>query len=106
MASVSTASFEFHLFLRNIPFIFYCAVYSWAQYLCSLTYSVRIGLVEEFYGTCGPSQDAVKACDSLVNNLGANPDDTWWYWLVLACIFAVFRLLAVIVLRRKATKFL
>ena len=83
-----------------------CAIDSWAQYLCSLTYSVRIGVVAEFDGTCGPDPDAVETCDSLITTLDANPDDTWWYWLVLVCIFAGFRLLAVIILRRKALKFL
>ena len=76
----------------------------WAQYLCSLTYSVRLGLVEEF-SDCGPNQEAIAQCSRLVSDVGADPDDTWWYWLVLACLFVVFRLGALIVLRYKATKF-
>jgi hypothetical protein len=62
----------------------------WAQYLCSLTYSVRLSLVEEF-GDCGPDEDAIKNCEGVVTRVGADPDDTWWYWLVLVCLFVVFR---------------
>ena len=55
----------------------------WARYLCSLTYSVRIGLVEEFYGRddCvieNNDGDVASPCDSLVSTIGADPDDTWW----------------------------
>lgn len=75
----------------------------WAQYLCSLTYSVRLSLVEEF-DSCAPGQ-AETNCDNLLKNVGANADDTWWYWLVLVCLFVVFRVGALIILRWKATKF-
>jgi len=76
----------------------------WAQYLCSLTYSVRLCLVEEFEN-CGPEPEATQNCNRLVTNVGADPDDTWWYWLVLVCLFVVFRVGALIILRGKATKF-
>lgn len=70
----------------------------WVQYLCSLTYAVRILLIEEF-ANCG------YTCDTLVHGIGANPDDTWWYWMALLALFAVFRLCALIVLRQKASIF-
>ena len=35
----------------------------------------------------------------------ANPDDVWWYWIVLVVLFIVFRLLALFLLRRSATVF-
>ena len=78
----------------------------WAQYLCSLTYAVRIVLVAEFQN-CGGGDDleASMACNNLLKGVGANPDDTWWYWLVLATLFIVFRSLALVVLRAKAIKF-
>ena len=71
----------------------------WAQYICSLTYSVRLALVAEF-GDC-----ETEACIGQLDRVHANSDDTWWYWLVLCMLFAVFRLLALSLLRLKATKF-
>lgn len=71
----------------------------WAQYLCSLTYATRIGLVAEF-GDC-----RTEACIGLLDSTWANPDDTWWYWLVLCMLFFVFRVIALIFLRLQATKF-
>jgi len=76
----------------------------WAQYLCSLTYAVRLILVAEFDGRCG-SVEGNENCANLLQDIDANPDDTWWYWLVLVALFAAFRLIAVIILRKKATKF-
>lgn len=79
---------------------------SWAQYLCSLTYALRIVVVAEFQNCGGdPSSPASMACNGLIKNISADPSDTWWYWLVLLCIFAAFRLLALFILRKKATKF-
>lgn len=77
----------------------------WARYLCSLTYAVRIGIVEEFYD-CNPSDEAENnACNMLVESIDGDPDETYWNWLVLAGIFVFFRLFALFILRRKATKF-
>lgn len=76
----------------------------WARYLCSLTYSVRIALVEEFGSSCG-SLDADRACAQLLQNVGADADETWWSWLVLGALFLTFRLLALYVLQQKAVKF-
>jgi ABC-type multidrug transport system permease subunit len=72
----------------------------WAQYLCSLTYAVRIAAVEEF-----GDREGCESCAGFLDTLGADPDGVWWNWLVLAALFAVFRLLALAVLRRKAEKF-
>jgi len=77
---------------------------AWAQYLCSLTYGVRIVSVAEF-SECNGDLRGQNNCDTMLSNIGANEDDVWWYWLVLVCIFAVARLAALIVLKRKATKF-
>jgi ABC-type multidrug transport system permease subunit len=73
----------------------------WAQYLCTLTYSIRLALVAEF-------EDCAKtigSCAKLLDNIGADPDDTYWYWIVLISLFVVFRVGALLVLRKKATKF-
>ena len=78
----------------------------WARYLCSLTYAIHIALVEEFgKGHCRGGEAAIENCNNLLNTIGANASDLWWNWLVLAGLFAGFRLLALIVLRKKATKF-
>jgi ABC-type multidrug transport system permease subunit len=69
----------------------------WPQYLCALTYAIRIALVAEFPENTG--------ADNLLETIEADRDDVWWYWLVLAGLFAVFRVMALIVLRQKATKF-
>lgn len=75
----------------------------WARYLCSLTYAIRILLVEEFGGgNCGEADDM---CTTLIENVGADPDETWWNWVVLIALFAGFRILALMILRRKALKF-
>jgi ABC-type multidrug transport system permease subunit len=69
----------------------------WARYLCALTYAVRIALVEEFPAGTG--------ADALLETIEADRDGTWWNWLVLLGIFVVFRLMALVVLQKKATKF-
>jgi len=71
----------------------------WAQYLCSLTYAIRLALVEEF------NDQSCPQCLQLLDRINADPDETWWYWLVLVVLFAFFRISAVAVLRQKATKF-
>lgn len=77
----------------------------WARYLCTLTYAVRIILVNEFYN-CDPGNPAAnRECQSLLDTVDAVPHDTWWYWLILVGLFATFRLLALFILRQKATKF-
>ncbi|GKZ00466.1 hypothetical protein MPSEU_000999100 [Mayamaea pseudoterrestris] len=80
----------------------------WPQYLCTLTYSLRIILVAEFENCGAATKDleASLACDQLLDQVGAEPDDTWWYWIVLCCLFLFFRLLGLFILQKKATKFL
>ena len=78
----------------------------WALYLCTLTYALRILLVAEFEncgGTANPTWS--DSCNALIVNVGANPNDTWWYWIVLTMLFAVFRVAALVVLRKKASKY-
>lgn len=72
----------------------------WCQYLCSLTYALRILAVEEFN-----RGSACMACGQFLDNISAVPDDTWWNWIVLAALFCGFRVVALFVLRSKAEKF-
>lgn len=76
----------------------------WLQWVFPLTYSVKIGVVEEFGNGCGGGQGDVN-CANLIEGLNADLDNVWWYWLVILLIFSFFRILALIILRRKATKF-
>lgn len=98
----------------------------WARYLCSLTYAVRILLVSEFED-CADDQIGDRAaaglvcqgescsggnctfapcpCQTVMTNVEADPDETWWNWLILVVLFVGFRLGALAVLRSKATKF-
>lgn len=75
---------------------------AWLSYVYPLTYSVRLTLVNEF-GECEGS--AQFLCDELLDGVGAEEDDVWWYWLVLGAQFVIFRLLALFVLHQKAKKF-
>ena len=72
---------------------------AWARYLFSLTYSIRILLIEEF-GDC-----TSKSCERILKDIEADPDETWWNWIVLMSLFVFFRLLALFILRQKASKF-
>mmetsp|Transcript_5873 Transcript_5873/g.17543 ORF Transcript_5873/g.17543 Transcript_5873/m.17543 type:complete len:627 (-) Transcript_5873:62-1942(-) len=73
----------------------------WAQYLCSLTYALRLLVIEEF-GTC---EDEFESCKNTIDNLEADDDEAYWYWLVLIALFVFFRVVALGILTRKATKF-
>ncbi|CAJ1966242.1 unnamed protein product [Cylindrotheca closterium] len=76
----------------------------WARYLCSLTWAIRIIMVEEFGNGCGGGE-ADAACERVLNSVGASEDETWWNWLILIGLFVVFRLGALFILRQKALKF-
>jgi len=68
----------------------------WAQYLCSLTYAVRLALVSEF-GEC-----TTPSCIGLLENNGVNQLESYWYWAILVAFIVVFRITAMAVLRSKA----
>jgi ABC-type multidrug transport system permease subunit len=77
----------------------------WARFLCTLTYAIRILLVAEF-NNCDPANPKANAmCNRLIDTIGADPDETWWNWVILFALFWIFRLCALVILRRKATKF-
>jgi ABC-type multidrug transport system permease subunit len=69
----------------------------WAQYLCSLTYATRLALLFEF-GDCDTA-----SCRSLLENNGVYQMDSYWYWIILVLIAAVFRVTSLIILRGKAS---
>lgn len=79
----------------------------WVQYICSLTYGVRLGLLAEFEECATDVEDTVSAgnCQTILTNVDADADEKWWYWLVLLALFAVLRLMALYVLKAKAATF-
>eukprot|EP00977_Amphora_coffeiformis_P020224 scaffold8008_cov153-Amphora_coffeaeformis.AAC.1 len=78
---------------------------AWVRYICPLTYAVRIALENEFgHGRCDNDPDPNR-CEQILENVGVDADETWWYWTVLIGMFFVFRFLALMNLQRKAHKF-
>lgn len=69
----------------------------WAQYLCSLTYAIRLASVYEF-GDC-----KTDSCQNLLNNNGVYQLDPIWYWIILIGFATVLRLTSMFVLKSKAT---
>jgi len=70
---------------------------SWAQYLCSLTYAIRLAALFEF-GDC-----ETESCQDLLVSNGVYQLDSHWYWIILIAIAAVFRTTSMIVLKNKAS---
>jgi hypothetical protein len=76
----------------------------WSQYVCVLSYAVRLLMLEEFYN-CSDDPFTAARCNMLVTNVKADPDDTVIYWAVMVAYFVFFRLLALFLLRKSATRF-
>lgn len=74
------------------------------QLVCTMTYATRIIVVEEFY-ECSSDPRENEACQRMLDSTRSDPDEVWWYWLVLACTFVFFRLLAVFLLQQSAKQF-
>jgi hypothetical protein len=72
----------------------------WVQYICSLTYGSRLGLVYEF-ADCDQGQ-ASDNCDSILQSNNVSKDDVWTYWIAMLALFLAFRILGIYVLRQKA----
>ena len=76
----------------------------WAQYLCALTYATRLMSIAEFDGCEGPGSEN---CQSIISDtLEADPDEVWWYWLILIGLWFVFGMSGLAILTKKASKFL
>lgn len=76
---------------------------NWAQWLCSMKYSAGLAFMYEFTD-CQEGLASVN-CDRILYQNNVNPNDKWWYWLAMAAIFVVFRLVALLVLRKKGANF-
>jgi hypothetical protein len=75
----------------------------WAQYLCSLTYAIRLSVVNEFDNCVGP--DAQQNCNDLFEELQVDRSDVWWYWLMITVIFLIPRIGAMFALKQSAKRF-
>ena len=75
----------------------------WGRYICPMTFGILVGMLEEFRD-CGDGW-AQTNCDLLLSNVEANEDDVHWYWTVMVALFIIFRLLALGLLHKKASKF-
>ena len=69
----------------------------WAQYLCSLTYAVRLIVNYEF------EDCETEACSVLLESNSVNELPSYVYWIILISIVAICRLAAIMVLRNKAS---
>ena len=69
----------------------------WAQYLCSLTYAIRLVQLYEF-GDC----DTMSCVQQLENN-DVNQLPQHFYWIILIAIMSLSRLTALVILKNKAT---
>jgi ABC-type multidrug transport system ATPase subunit len=76
----------------------------WAQYLCSLKYTLNIVLVNEFgVSTCGAGDGAEQvACRELLERNDVDESMVWRDALVLMALFLGFRLAALLILRKTA----
>jgi len=79
----------------------------WARFLCSLTFALRLELYYEFNDCANGSQgeDAAMGCQRLLDNVQVVEDEVWWYWIVLVVLFLGFRLMALFILKQRASKF-
>ena len=68
----------------------------WIQYLCTLTYAMRLALIYEF-------QDCdFETCFETLERNGVFELDTIWYWIIMLAIAICFRGASMFVLRAKA----
>ena len=76
----------------------------WAQYLCSLKYTMNLYMVNEFGdASCDPARKA--ECNRLLDNNNVQKDIWWYNVLVLVGLFCLFRGLGLVALARKARGF-
>ncbi|CAB9512480.1 Putative white-brown complex homolog protein 30 [Seminavis robusta] len=75
----------------------------WQRYIFPLTYGLQIAMLEEF-DDCGSPAGRAN-CRLLIESIEADADQVCLYWILLVVLFIVFRVLALAMLRKKATKF-
>ncbi|GMI21589.1 hypothetical protein TrCOL_g7401 [Triparma columacea] len=75
----------------------------WAQWLCSLKYTLNLLILIEFVGnSCNESAQAQANCDSILQRNDINTGDVGLYIGILVAIMVSFRIIAAILLSLKA----
>eukprot|EP00981_Chlorochromonas_danica_P006258 scaffold1334_cov170-Ochromonas_danica.AAC.5 len=80
----------------------------WAQYLCSLKYSMNLVLITEFdldSDKCSASEEARNNCRDLLVNNDVETGRYYVYILILFALFAGFRLAGAFFLVQRAKRF-
>jgi len=77
----------------------------WTRYVFPMSYSLDILMEAEFNQDCG-SRLANTYCFLLLESAETRCQNVWTNWVFLFILFISFRLLALLILRFKATKFL
>ncbi|GMH52876.1 hypothetical protein TrLO_g10234 [Triparma laevis f. longispina] len=79
----------------------------WAQWLCSLKYTLNLLLLIEFNNdVCGASPGAQANCNSLFARNDIQTSLIWFYILILMCLFLGFRFLGgLLLINRSRTVF-
>lgn len=78
----------------------------WAQYLCSLKFTINLLMITEF-GDCPPrrGEEQQIACDKLLIENDVNRDLWWLYLLILISLFIFFRLFSLVLLHKLSKNF-
>jgi hypothetical protein len=80
----------------------------WAQYLCGMKYAMNLAFMNEFRldsDSCNTSDNAHENCSQLLHQNNIDPPNFWIYIIILAGIFAIFRIAGAMVLHQKAKRF-
>lgn len=78
-------------------------MYRWIQYICSLSYGVRLALIAQFRDCSEGTDVAADNCEKILDSGSADLDSVWLYWLLLIGLFVVFRVSAILALKAKAS---
>ncbi len=80
----------------------------WAQWLCSLKYTVNLVLLTEFNAdnaSCKTSQAAIDNCKQVLDDNNIVPKDFYISIIMLCVLVVFFRVVGPIILARKAKRF-
>jgi ABC-type multidrug transport system permease subunit len=77
----------------------------WVQYVCSLTYAVRIAVEAEFRDCASNENFIPNFCQNLLEASNVDQIPIYGYWLILIALFVFFRVAALLVLKQKAMTF-
>lgn len=74
----------------------------WVQYVIALRWAMALALVYE-YDEC--SDDDKSYCDAALEANGLDPDDRWWYWIMLVGLFVLFKTSSIFLLHWIVVKY-